>query len=65
MHNSKVIVYTSVHSTFFQHARKELLPQRWGVVGDDNQLSLALTKGFQSLLITQHKLATFHHKGKP
>lgn len=39
-------------------------PQVWGVVGDDDQLSLALTKGLQGLFVAQAILSRFHDQSQ-
>jgi len=40
------------------------LPEGWGVVSDDDQLSLALSQCLQGLFVAKHKLATLHHQSQ-
>ena len=39
-------------------------PEGWGVVGNDDQLCLAVAQGLQSLLVAKHIFPTLHHQGK-
>ena len=41
-----------------------LLPQGWCIVGDDDELSLALPKALEGLLVSEHVLARLHDKGE-
>ena len=40
-------------------------PQGWAVVGKDDQFRFALSDHFQSLLVSQHLLLTFHNELEP
>ena len=41
------------------------LPQGWAVVGEDDQFRFAVSDHFQSLLVLQHILSTFHNQLEP
>lgn len=41
------------------------IPERRSVVGNDDHFSLALSKCFQSLPVSENIFSRFHHQGKP
>ena len=59
---SDALLYVRSHSP--NAGRSFLLPQRWRVIGNDDQLGLALTKRLQCLAVPKHKLATLHHQSQ-
>lgn len=40
-------------------------PHDWAAVGKEDQLCLALSDHFQTLLVPQHALSTFHNELEP
>ena len=52
------------HDLVYDHFTVSL-PQGRGVVGDDHELGLALTKGLQRLLVAQNVFAGLHHQSQP
>ena len=40
------------------------LAERWGVVGDDHQLALAIPQGLEGLLVAKDVLAGLHDQGE-
>lgn len=56
--------FGSLYSTsrFWRHFFRWCLPESRAVVGQDDQLSFALSDHLLGLLVAQHVLATLHHQ---
>ena len=62
-----IIATVVMDTSFGQHGiiLSIRVPQDWAVVGEYNQFCFALAAHFQSLLVPQHILSTFHKQLEP
>lgn len=62
---SKIRWKMSQKGIFIFRNFKMMIPERRSVVGNNDHFSLALSKCFQSLSVSENIFPRFHHQGKP